>query len=619
MRYQNIFRGLIATTVLSTTTTLNAQTIPVVEDFSSPTALWQIRIWGDDAAPAGTGYSINDDHIELRVVGDEADPHRGIEIVSPYNTDSGVKTVFGAEVQAMANSTIGETGELRTRIVHHFYNALSDGGFPDRDDDSQNEGDVSADLRMKFGQNFSNAAVCMHIKNSLGEREDLLIFDDGQDNCHRFELEPVLGETYRMVMSFDPGTGLMTASVGDESFDFQLPHTTFYEPADNRPDVEVTSDGVDDVSILRVYGIGSDTFLDDYKVDGPPALTTSDDWIIRGSGGIRPIIENGRLKMVADSTDGESEQSRLNVRGETDYLQADMILSSETQYLPLNEDAKAMVRLSGNQYDVYADGGIDGSDIGGVWARIEMLMRPDRTTYSRYCLERFDTGAPDYLSTDLLADGKCSSFDLTPELDQSYTAVISTDRVARTVTFKLGDEVFVHNIAEPEIFLEGFDREYSAVRSRIENGIGTVVGYADNVRTVSVSDDFQMLDDSANDVCESADSDTDGDGWGWENEMSCIVDNANAQQNDDAIVMSNPMTRIQNVCASAESDIDRDGWGWENGTSCVVNNSTAQQEFAVDIPPFCTSEAVAVDPQGWGWENDKTCIVEGTRAHELAR
>jgi len=488
LKNTSILAGLLATG-LSAPMVVAAE--PFAEDFSNETNLWTVNYWDDNGVndlSAGSERIKQENAIQLRIVGDSVSPHRGMFFTSPFNTDSGIDTLFSATIQADESSIISESGEMRVRILHNFHNTQVDGGFPDREGDLAREGNIRADLQLRINPAGNTARVCFDERDADGRLQEYLIFENNSEDCARFELEAQLGEIYTMTFSMDRDTSVLEATVNDETISVQLPTDANLQPLEQTSSIEVSTDGDGDISVLNILAVETDAFIDDFRVTGSPLAPifseNSDERIIRGSGDRRPFINNGMLDMTVSSDDGSIVQSRINLEGETDYLETMMSLSADTSFESINEeDAVAFVRLSGNQYDAFADGGINGDDVGGVWGRIEIFMNEDRSTGARYCLERFDTGAPNFDSTPVLSSGEtCNGFTTVPELDQFYLASLVTDRDARTVTFTLGDEVAVHEIIESEIFQEGPDRQFNAVRSRLDNARGTVVGFADNLR-----------------------------------------------------------------------------------------------------------------------------------------
>ena len=142
-------------------------------------------------------------------------------------------------------------------------------------------------------------------------------------------------------------------------------------------------------------------------------------------------------------------------------------------------------------------------------------------------------------------------------------------------------------------------------------------------------------------ACSSSQFDSDGDGYGWENDRTCIVGSAsanNSQNGTPSSTVSNNNTGSSQdnsglpVCASAGSDPDGDGYGWENSRSCVVsantnsnNTSSASNRNDEDIPPppvaaalpgnsngrpVCLTDASDVNNSGFGYEFNRTCVVQ---------
>lgn len=470
-----------------------AQSVQIAEEFTNATSLWSLGV--DQVSivseiPEGTGAESTDAFLQLTAEGTESSGEQEIFFQAPFRqTEVIAASVFKATLQPDLSSVIdAESGEVRMRIGHHFYNRFADNGFPDREDSSSREGDVRMTLDMRFNSS-SSAVMCLNSRNSEGRLESFDIFNDGTDHCQSFDMQPVLGETYDLELFFNVSENIMGAMINDERIEFAIPDTMTFRANSNEPFISNVTQALGDKAVLNIFAIETDTFSDDYRVNGAPDvffnLDDEDTRILRGSGTQRPSIVNGELQMSVSSSDGSTEQSRLNILAETDYLEAQLSISSETSLETISSDrpAEALVRLSGSQYDVNADGGIsvEASDIGLAWARIDLILNADMTTSAEYCFLEF-TEADD--PTPILDSGNvCENFETIPQLDTFYTTSIVTDREARTVTFSIDDEVIVHNIQEENIFQPGPDRQFNAVRSRIEGANGTVVGFADNIRT----------------------------------------------------------------------------------------------------------------------------------------
>ena len=475
--------------MISATNQANAHDF--AEDFSNETALWTVNFFDDNgsAKSEDSDVLILDESIQLRVATGDSTLEEGL-LTAPSDSDSGIIDLFKATVQPDSASVIGEDGALQFDLTHHFYNTLSNFGFPEREGLSRLEGDVRVSLRLQFLNTSSFAEVCINERDFEGRLQELTIFSDNTESCSEFSIEPILGESYELELSIDRDLSEMTARINDEEQTFIVPGPTNLFANRQEPFVRAVAEGENNLSVLNIFAIETDRFVDDYRIKGAPriplVLDDEDGRVFITSGsGTRPFIDDGTLVMEINSDDGSREQSRLDIVSETDYLEALLSLSSETNFTPVEgEEITALTRLSGSQYDVFADGGLDDSGVGIAWGRIEIYQNNDLSVGARYCLERFDTDAPDFLSTPLLASGVlCEDFVTVPELDTFYKTVIVTDREARTVTFSIDDESVVHNIVESEIFQEGIDRQFNAVRSLINDASGTVVSFADDFRT----------------------------------------------------------------------------------------------------------------------------------------
>jgi hypothetical protein len=483
-------KKLVLPLVLVATGT-SAQTYQYAEDFTNETLLWTVDFWDTNNirdVTEGSGVEVTDTSLIFTIIGDEASPDRTTVYTAPFNTDPGTQDSVRAVIEPDTTSVFSENGAFSSNVRHHFYNRLNDGGFPERGDGSRREGDVRADVKINVDNSGGEARICMDVRNADGNLETYNVFENGSADCQYFALEPALGETYDIEMSVDREARTITARINDETIIVMIDESMDFMPASTQPIIETTAEGAGDISVMNLYGVGGDDFFDDYRINGaPPAPIFFDDIderTLHGSGDLRPSVVNDELKMMVTSNDGATRQSRVNLRGESDYIEATMSLSSETSYEATSSDSNAMalVRLSGSQYDVLQDGGMDDTDVGLAWGRIEIRLLPDQTTEAVYCLVRFDSEDFSQITSLLSGGNECEPFETSTALDTDYLTSISTNRANKTVSFRINDETVVHNIQEENIFQEGFNRQYNAVRTRIEGATGTVVGYADNVR-----------------------------------------------------------------------------------------------------------------------------------------
>jgi hypothetical protein len=148
----------------------------------------------------------------------------------------------------------------------------------------------------------------------------------------------------------------------------------------------------------------------------------------------------------------------------------------------------------------------------------------------------------------------------------------------------------------------------------------------------------QSSSNSAQPVCQNADSDPDNDGWGWENDRSCVAGSGSASSSGSNNANQNPTGTTQNTqaeddgsvptCLSTVSDDNGDGWGFENGRSCLVtaessviatvpglDDATAPPPVAAAAPgyvngqPICLTDTSDAGNDGFGYEDNQTCVV----------
>ncbi|MCB1755863.1 MAG: hypothetical protein KDJ38_10095 [Gammaproteobacteria bacterium] len=191
-------------------------------------------------------------------------------------------------------------------------------------------------------------------------------------------------------------------------------------------------------------------------------------------------VVDGKARLTAVAPEGAAVNTRLLLLGETDYFEAEVVLSSESV---TSGTGRSRVQMAGILYNDSAESGVDGHT-GDVWAGISLGKDVDDSLWIFACLERSDDADFGATSALLLNENgnECVHLapPLVPEMDKAYKVSIELDREAGKVSFTFDSETREYIINTP-IFKSA--NESKEVRARREEGAGTTVVFVDNVRT----------------------------------------------------------------------------------------------------------------------------------------
>lgn len=462
---------LLLATGLAATSPVAAQSSEAPEGYADDFSRDSLRYGAEvDTNSAGNGTAeIVADGVRLRVDAPEgADDYLFFTAAAPGDT-------FSATV-SMASITGAVDGQGGVWLEAFPFNSRADFGGENGDQDS----DVYAAITLDFFGNGGRAAnLCLATVRNDGPWDVYPGFGDDGSGCVTFEdFLPEFGTEYTLGLALDREAATLTASIDGLSQVVPL-STPIFAAASQRRDVQLVRFG-EGTAAATVHGIATETFADDFRSD-PIALApyqTPDDSGGR-EGTVRVVDGRARFDVASDGESYRQASLRFTRDNLPDYLEVDIMLSSETA---LSSAGRAGARLQGRLYNDTAEGGFNDRE-GDVYASVELTFRGNGGRSAEYCLNRIDD-ADGEARTPLLDGGdNCVNFGFLPELDTAYEARLILDREAGTITFAIDDEVRVHDIA-------------TAI---LEPGSGyrEIIAYADNdAAAIAFADDLRTAEDA---------------------------------------------------------------------------------------------------------------------------
>ena len=354
----------------------------------------------------------------------------------------------------------------------YLYNDTADFGGEEFSD----AGNVFATVTLDFfGDGGRLASLCLQVD---GENDSMPFpgFGEEGNNCEGFdELLPDLGTEYTLSLALDREASTLTASVGEASKVVQI-ETPIFASSRQQRNLQLVRFG-EGTATATVHGISTERFDDDFRAEpivfGPYQVSNDP----TGQEGTVSIVD-GRARFDVASDGDSYRQATLRFADPLpDYLEAEISVSSESA---LSTGGRVGTRLQGRLYNDTAAGGFNDRE-GDVYASVELTFRGNGGREAQYCMNRNNDADGESALPLLDAEDDCLNFGFLPELDTAYLARLALDREAGTVTFAIGDEVRVHDIATP--ILEAGNGYREIVLFADDDSVG--VSHADDLRTSS--------------------------------------------------------------------------------------------------------------------------------------
>lgn len=419
----------------------------------------------------------------------------------------------------LSNATdLGDQGRVLAEVVHYLYNDIAEGGV-----DGSDIGRVRARLEIELRANGQRSLIyCLERRDEDGERSGLLT---SGERCELFPVAVEFDVPYRLAIDFDRDNGTVTLRANefesvnavDGPFFANEPGRTTEIVAGPRDSATVVVE-IDEIRTSPTAlteseiasGATAPTPFPAVASEPPPANSTIafpfaaetipvdhiDDFSSDTSqlafeafpeetlAGIA-YVSNGLQLEAATGPEEDSGEVFLRVQEATDFLAMRASLSRATR-LPIDDDARAQVRLDGTWYNDTQEGGFD--DRGGdVFVQLRLDLRGNGRRQASFCFSRRN-GSGDNEDLDIVDGEPCGEFSVVPQFDTEHELSMTIDRAAATMTFTFDEETRTVDLGS-QVFTAARGERRVLVRHQGESG--RVVGIVHSVSTTSGEVNFE--------------------------------------------------------------------------------------------------------------------------------
>jgi len=403
-------------------------------------------------------------------------------------TDS-VEAVIGLSSRTNLPPTNDTGAEIQVRAT--FFNDTQDYGFNGQDGDFEASVKISlgSDGRRRFRANLRRRDVD-------GRSGDDLLSDNQELEDGLLSLVPELDKDYRIMLRIDRENQVLTFGIDDNTFDYQIP-TGVFLPNQRRAIISVNQWGPSGIAVGRIVSIKTNTFAEDFSQSAPVLAPYRPNFSAQHPGRVVEVVD-GRLRLEADGALSSGRDPRLVALSASDYVGADIELSSESTLLA---DGEVLVEVSGTFYnDLPAEArDPETPNIGNVFAKVSVIREGDNSMHAQYCAFRVNDQNFDSLTELLGGDEKnCPQFMDLPALDTAYPAFVKFDRQAATLTFGFNGAEVVYNITTTM----SATRPFNGVKASTSDGSKVVawvddLAFSENAVPLSMSESQLVFDASA--------------------------------------------------------------------------------------------------------------------------
>ena len=455
------------------------ETLDLVDDFENglPTyGLNRYRLNED------SGIVATDRGARLRVTSSNFEGS-GIEIRTVEDNSDSVTARIRFSSESTEHSSASNE-DVRLELQGVFFSTRNpEEALPQDADERTGDAVIRFALRNYLPGGFSRILLCASVRNADGSRSDFVPgTEDGDgDGCagapapfDTFEND----REYLIGIGVDREARLVRFRIDDQTLDYPFDANVFpateprheFRVATNGPGsfalVDLFEFATEDEGPLALDGVGA---FDTYRLGRDPAFANNPD--------MERSVEGGRLRLVSIGMQPEDRVfTNLPLDGNTDYLEADLVLSSESELL--SERSSASVRLSARLYNDVANGGFDGNE-GDTRATIELVTDNSGRVLGRACLLRVLNGDPNACGVFQNPGAFCRPLSSSFALDTLYRASIDFDRANKLLTFMLGGEQRIYPVTT-NAFLAA--NNINVLETHM-SGTGRAVGFVDNLRT----------------------------------------------------------------------------------------------------------------------------------------
>lgn len=431
---------------------------------------------------------------------------------------------FESTFSISSASELGEAGRVRGQMEMSLYNVFANGGIDNRLGNVETF--MNAELRP---DGFAEFEYCLVRQDgSEGENEAGLLPDDRF--CDVLPLRIEFDTPIRAAIDFDRDAGTVTyranefvsvvsldgpffahgdpyAGIAASPGDLATVVLDIDEIRNSRTiltDTEVNSGVTEPTSFPPAQ---TEAVMVDSTISFPFTQTTPVDFIDDFSQSTPLLVFDpnregteagiafldGALQIEATKTDPDDccGDSRLRIQEKTDFIAARVSLSSDSR-IPVEDDARAVIRIDGTWYNDTQDGGFD--DRGGdVFVQMRIRARGDGRREVSFCLDR-ETGNGDGEGVNVVDGDNCGRFSTIPEFDTQYDMSVTLDRSAATMTFSFNDETRVIGLGRP-VFEAQRSQKAITVQHQGSSGraVGRIHSLTTNSGTIDIAADELLL------------------------------------------------------------------------------------------------------------------------------
>lgn len=427
------------------------------DDFSSDTTRVSVQ---DRLSDPSKGEVFYDNGTALVTVNSAASEDESIRFRLPGRTDTRY-AVLALQEGSVAEEFADTDAKARGRLNTHLYNDTSA-------DNCIGNISVSLSSRLRRGQYGVLAGAWRSTSEDCSEGQDYPMFN-GEAFATLPDITPQVGTSNRLQISLDRTNSQLIFSVDGQDFSYPI-STPIFDPYGDFFVVEAKAeDGA--TAVVRIDEFGDENGaidLSDPDKLGRYKLSSS-----------QPTsVENGELRLEANSTGGRVDNRFAIDISEQRYIKAQLRLSNESV---IGTEGAVVGRAGGSLYYA-AEAPPNDDSTGQVFAVSQLLAREDGTRIAEYCA--WQALNSDFSEELYVLDGAddtgCRSFNITPEFDTNYTMGVWLDDANQQIVFTLDSEVIRHDITTP---ISSDDNLFDMRLQSRAIGVGSkAVVYVDNLR-----------------------------------------------------------------------------------------------------------------------------------------
>ncbi|MFK7857805.1 MAG: hypothetical protein AB8B64_03220 [Granulosicoccus sp.] len=286
--------------------------------------------------------------------------------------------------------------------------------------------------------------VSRRVEGGDDERIDIL---DGEDGGVFEEFTPALDTVYELGIRFDAERNSLIFSVDDMIREFALPWQAF-QAAQNDAIVQVQHNGSSGRAIGSLFSVETDSVTENFIASIPLMGPYRPAFEARFRSQSVQVID-GRLRLSSDARVTGHRPARLIGRGTSDYIGANLMLSSES-IIAANDAGEGQIEGRVGAL-VYRTQAFDdpSNNTGNVYASLSLVSTSTGETFAEYCA--FESTDHNFDSSRELIGGdaeNCPRFNAPVLLDTEYPVSISFDKEARSLVFSIGSEQATYDIRD---------------------------------------------------------------------------------------------------------------------------------------------------------------------------